>query len=253
MMCDSELIVSYLYDELDPAERRTFERHLASCDTCRDEVAGLREARSTLAAWTPPEPDLGFEIVQRPVRPAVRRWGSGIPAAWGLAAAAVLVLAAASALANLEVQVGGEGLVIRTGWNRVAPGAAASDTAAGTSAAAVQPAVDLVALAKRFDEIEASFAARPAAAAAHATAPSSGSQSDALRQMRQLLAEYEKRWQGELALVIAQVHRDVDAARRTDFVRFQQALAQVQGNNDAQVLWQRQVEDRLLRVVQQQR
>jgi anti-sigma factor RsiW len=250
MMCDSEQIVSYLYDELGSAERRSFERHLASCEACRVELAGLRQARTTLNAWTPPELDLGFEIVQRPPRTATRRWAFPLSPAWGGAAAAVLVLAAASAIANLEVQVGGEGLVVRTGWNRTAPATPATDTTAVSAQSVAQPSVDLAALTKRLGDIEAALAARPAVST---PVPSSGSQADVLRQVRQLIDDNYKRQQSELALMIGQVHRDVDIARRADFVRFQQALAQVQGNNDAQVLWQRQVEDRLLRVVQQQR
>ena len=38
--------------------------------------------------------------------------------ALGLAAAAVLVLAVASAIANLEVKYDANGLVVRTGWAR---------------------------------------------------------------------------------------------------------------------------------------
>jgi hypothetical protein len=52
---------------------------------------------------------------------------------------------------------------------------------------------------------------------------------------------------------MTQHHRDVDAPRRADFARLQQAVAQVQDLNDTQVLRWQAVEDRLLRVVQQQR
>ena len=71
-MCDSkELLVSYLYDELDAAEREEARRHLASCAECRAEVAGLRATQRHLATWAPPEPDLGFRIVRNsaPRRP----------------------------------------------------------------------------------------------------------------------------------------------------------------------------------------
>ena len=40
-MCDSkELLVGFLYDEIDPVSKRTFERHLATCSDCRFELAG---------------------------------------------------------------------------------------------------------------------------------------------------------------------------------------------------------------------
>ena len=39
-MCDSkELLVSFLYDEIDPVSRRAFRHHLTTCAECRDELA----------------------------------------------------------------------------------------------------------------------------------------------------------------------------------------------------------------------
>ena len=69
-MCDKELLVSYLYDEIDPASRRAIETHLASCPACREEAGGLRATRRQLADWAPPEYQLGFQIVSRPSPPA---------------------------------------------------------------------------------------------------------------------------------------------------------------------------------------
>jgi hypothetical protein len=254
MTCDSELIVGYLYDELTPAERQRFERHLAACEPCRIEATALRETRSSLAAWAPPAPDLGFEIVQRPA-PGRRRLSAFRPSpAWGLAAAAVLVLAAASAIANLEVQVGPQGLIVRTGWQRTEAPAAPAVSANNTGA---EPgsAPDVATLSARIGQLESALAARPSLSpepvAQTVVAPQAA---ELLRQVRQLIAESEKRQQGELALVVGQVHRDVEAARRSDFARLQQVFAQ-QGLSDAQVVrWQQlqQLEDRLLRVVQQQ-
>ena len=117
-MCDKELLLGYLYDELPPSDRQAFDRHLASCADCREEVSGLRGTRTHLTSWAPPEPDLGFEIV-RSARPAPARWRLMSPA-WGLAAAAVLTLAAAAAIANIDIRVGGDGVVVQTGWNRPA-------------------------------------------------------------------------------------------------------------------------------------
>ncbi|MGH3321915.1 MAG: anti-sigma factor [Streptosporangiaceae bacterium] len=48
---------AYAVDALDDIERRTFERHLATCETCAEEVRELREAGARLgaaAAETPP-------------------------------------------------------------------------------------------------------------------------------------------------------------------------------------------------------
>src|SRR5262245_21148708 len=110
-MCDQELIVGYLYGELSPSERETLDRHLASCAECRKEVDGLRATRTQLASWAPPEPDLGFHIVRAP-KQAPRRWWRPSPA-WGLAAAALLVLAVSAAIAHVEVRAGADGIVVR--------------------------------------------------------------------------------------------------------------------------------------------
>jgi hypothetical protein len=255
MTCDRELLVGYLYDDLAPAERQRFDRHLATCEPCRLEVAGLRDTRATLAAWAPPAPDLGFEIVPRRP-PAPSRLSVFRPSpAWGLAAAAVLVLAVASAIANLEVQVGPQGLVVRTGWQRPEPTAAPAVAATNATGAAPVSAPDVAALSARIAQLESALAARTSATMPVVQAATVPQATELLRQVRQLIAESEKRQRGELAVMVGQVHRDVEAARRTDFARLQQAFAQ-QGLNDAQVVrWQQlqQLEDRLLRVVQQPR
>ena len=43
---------AYAVDALDDIERAQFERHLAECPACRDEVAGLREAAAELSHTT---------------------------------------------------------------------------------------------------------------------------------------------------------------------------------------------------------
>ena len=45
-MCDKELLVGYLYDEMDPVERRAMEAHLLTCGVCRAELEGLRSDRT---------------------------------------------------------------------------------------------------------------------------------------------------------------------------------------------------------------
>ncbi len=44
-------LVAYLYDEIDPAERNSFETHLAVCGTCTDEFAELSFARLDVYEW----------------------------------------------------------------------------------------------------------------------------------------------------------------------------------------------------------
>src|SRR5262249_32129722 len=126
-MCDSkELLVGFLYDEIDPVSKRTFERHLLTCSDCRDELAELGATREQIALWAPPDADLGFRIVRGADTPAPRRsrFPFSFSPAWGLAAAALIMLAIGAAIANLDVRYGSEGLVVRTGWNHSADGQA---------------------------------------------------------------------------------------------------------------------------------
>jgi anti-sigma-K factor RskA len=93
---------AYAADALDDLERADFERHLAECDLCREEVRGFQETLVRLAegsAVTPPE-GLRLSVMEQirltpqqrrppasPSRPAARR----PRAAWVVAAASLLV------------------------------------------------------------------------------------------------------------------------------------------------------------------
>jgi anti-sigma factor RsiW len=242
-MCDKELLLGYLYDELPASDRQAFDRHLASCADCREEVSGLRGTRTRLTSWAPPEPDLGFEIV-RSARPAPARWWRASPA-WGLAAAAVLTLAAAAAIANIDIRVGGDGVVVQTGWNRPA----ASAPAQGAIQSALT-ATELSELQQRLEarvkDLESQLASRQAAAP---VAANTGRMSDAdLKLVRQLVNESEQRQQSELALRILQVNRDTEAARRADVDRLLAAYRQLQGTNFETSQRQKALEDHFMRV-----
>jgi hypothetical protein len=259
-MCDKELLVGYLYDEVEPSERRAFETHNLSCAECRGELKGLRATKTRLQAWAPPRPELAFQVVRGRPSASPRGWGNLSPA-WGLAAAAVLVLSVASAVANVEVRYGSDGLVVRTGWSRPAVATAGAAPATSVTAAAVrQPATEdaaairkeLQAVSLRVQELESELASRPALAAVHAT-PQQPASADLMRQVRLLVSESENRQERELALRISQVLRDVEGARRVDLDRMQRGLAEVQGVADTTILRQREMENHFLRVVQQPR
>ncbi|WP_299055821.1 hypothetical protein [uncultured Nocardioides sp.] len=89
------------HDAGDASARGAFERHLARCPDCRDEVAGLREAAGLLAATctTAPPPALRSEVLAqiRHVRPLppLAEPGSDGGRRRPLRAAAVVVLAVA--------------------------------------------------------------------------------------------------------------------------------------------------------------
>jgi anti-sigma factor RsiW len=245
-MCESnELLVAFLYGELDPSDRRAFEAHLTACGECRDELTALRATRAHIATWTPPEPDFGFRIVRGAVAPPAtpaRRFRF-VPA-MGLAAAAALVLAAAAAIANVEVRYGGDGLVVRTGWSRDA----------GVSNAAAQPAgatlVDWKAQAdvldRRLRDLEAA-AARAQSSAVQSAAGPDISDSEVLRRVRELLGQSETRQQRAFAVKLAELTNDIEAQRKLDLATIDQSMMRLQNTSGAEVKQYRDAIQRLYR------
>jgi len=93
-MCDDrERLIGYVYDECEAGERRTIEAHLESCGACREEIAALRGVRTDLLAWDVPDHGSVWTPFVK-TRPVV--WWRQMPA-WGLAAAASLMLLAGAA------------------------------------------------------------------------------------------------------------------------------------------------------------
>lgn len=239
-MCETELLIGYVYGELTLHERDAFDRHMASCAACRSEVDGLRGTRTYLESWTPPEPDLGFEIVRNPQRAKGGRWW-GLTPAWGLAAAAVLVGAVSVAVANVEVTTGGGAITIRTGWSRAAAPAA--------PASSVDTARELQRVDARMRELESEIDAVRAQPVASPVAVSSRmTDADMVKLVRQLIAQSEDRQQGELARRILQVNRDVEVARRTDLDRLGVGLEQVRRTTVDTYQRQKALEDHFMRV-----
>jgi hypothetical protein len=237
-MCDNADLVSYLYDDLDAAARESFERHLRGCAACREELAGLRAVRADLLQWAPPEPEFAFRLVAEPrvsaggpagrvLTPTVPSWWAWLQPAAGLAAAAVLVLAAAAGLARIEVHRGPDGWTLRTGSSS----GASLDSARMAAFAAHDvnlPADDgaFAALERRIAVLEAS--SRDAATVRNASLPPSrSSNEEILKVVHELLAQSETRQKGELALRIAQVIRDVEAQRVADLNRVQQGIGRI--------------------------
>ena len=235
-MCENkELLVGYVYDDVTLEQRAAFETHVRACAECRHEVAGLRATRGLLGAWAPPEADLGFQIVRHAVAPRGtvvpfrRRW---MPA-FGLAAAAVLVLAAASAIANLEIRYDNQGLAVRTGWAKSgpAPVGAVDPTSAAqpVTANASTVTADFAAVEQRLRALEASLAGQPVMAVTRV------SDTELLRQVRAMLRDAESRQEGFVTQRLLQVMQDVERQRRTDFAMLQQGSAQYQGITNARL------------------
>ena len=234
-MCDNQdLLVGYLYDDLAPEARAAFDAHLRVCAGCRQDVAALRSTREHLAAWAPPEPDLGFQIVRHVVEPRAKvvpfrtRW---MPA-FGFAAAAVLVLAVASAIANVEVRYDNDGLVVRTGWATApvapVPAPAQSEGAQLVNARVNAVPADFAAVEQRLRTMEAAIAARPAS-------PTRTADAELLRQVRAIVRDAEVRQDAALNQRLLQVWQDFEKVRRAEMAMLQQGNAQYQGVTNAEL------------------
>lgn len=250
-MCDKELIVGYLYDELPAAGRQAVEAHVAACAECRIELEELRTTRVHLALWAPPEPELGFRVIRGGAAP-----GSELPSrnrfvpAFALAAAAVIVLAAAAAIANIEVSYGN--VTVRTGWGAEPDRSAAVRSAAPASAqpVAVAASEEFAALDRRLREIESALSA--AGSGGVQTASAGMSDAELLQRVRQMVREAEARQETALAKRLLQIATDVQNARRADLALIQQGLGQYQGLTNAEIAQNRDMLNQFIRAATRQ-
>jgi hypothetical protein len=246
--CDNkDALVAYLYGEAEAEERRGVEAHLRVCPECRSELEAWQATRRNLTAWTPPEQRPAFRLGLVPVE----RPFASLYRAWGVAAAAVLVLAASAAVANLQIQYGPQGVSVRTGWQ--APAVPASAPAVLPASQSVRPAPDVwrVELAAVEARLRRELTERSTSASLVSAPPSSRPQAEVLRRVQQLIEESESRQQRQLALRMSELLRDVEVQRRSDLVRIQQGLSQVEGITGAEAARQREVLNYLVRVSQQ--
>jgi anti-sigma factor RsiW len=232
---DKQRLVSFLYGETSDRERAEVEAHLAGCAACAEEVDELRAVRGDLAAWQPPEAELGFRIVREPVTASRRSWA--VPAWAPVAMAAGVLLALA---ASVQVEYGNDAIVVRTGWATAgAPPAAGVQTTSATSgvpagqtASAVMSDADVrAAMASLESRLRAEMAntRTPSAAPASATAGTGFDRVALIRQVEALIEASERRQQRELAFRLAQAMQDVDTQRRSDLARIETGLGQIEG------------------------
>jgi len=252
-MCNTEQLVSYVYEELSASERVEFERHLSDCAECRQELAELRGTRHLLASWAPPQPEFNFHIVRGAAPPAAPSRRLAFVPQWALSAAAALLLAAGvAAVANLEVRYGTDGLVVRTGWMHGPAAGSPSGAPAGNAAQAtpvsassdqLQRNVEL--LAARLRDLEQAQAAQLTRAAAPARAAITAPE------LRRILAELESRQRTEMALQVSQVWKDFSAARMNDYTRLQDVVSRAQGVTNQQLRQHRDSIESLYRTASQ--
>lgn len=105
MNCDPEVLVGYLYDEIEPEPRAEVEAHLATCASCRAELEELSATGRVLRRWAEESAGPGLVFAEEPAGPGRRslpgwlRSGRGL----GLAGAAVAI-ALLLALGDFEGQ-----------------------------------------------------------------------------------------------------------------------------------------------------
>lgn len=253
------MLMAYLYDEITPADRAAFETHLASCARCRVERTALGGVRVQLERWSPPsfvsarQPAVGQPRAVVPtsaVPPAARDDGRSawrdVPA-WARAAAAVLVLGAAAGIANFNVHYDAQnGLTIHTGWAKPGTAPLAADDSASNTASREELAKLELQLRSEIRSIQAS--AVPAQGsrvvpASPVVRSAASSDADAMRQIKALVAESERRQQNELALRVAELMREVNSQRQADLRRIDQNLGLIQNKTGVEVMRNRQMID----------
>ncbi len=241
-MCDSkELLVSFLYDEIDPVAKRQFQKHLATCLDCRDELAELGATRAQIAMWTPPDSDLGFRIVREAESPK-RRWFQWSPA-WGFAAAAVVLLAISAAVANLDIRYGGDGLVVRTGWNH---NVEAGQQAAPTNVTPVDWKAQADQLDRRLRELEQAMSSRQGSPVQNAST-SEMSNDVLLQRVRDIVGQSETRQQRAFTSRLAEMTREFDARRQLDLATIDQGMTRLQNTSGAELRQYRELVNRQFR------
>jgi hypothetical protein len=266
---DKEQLVAFLYDDIDPVSRRRVEEHLRVCEACAAEIATLGTVRRVLAEWQPPETVLDVAIPHSEARPSqdglahspdapagsrgevVRpaRWGNppALPA-WAQAAAAVLVVGAGLAIANIQMRYDANGLVVTTGWMTPAPSSQAAATAVVPVSAPAQSEAWQTALASLERELRGEIQSARTQPTPVSMPADRAADAPTMERVSALIEESERRQKRELALRLTQVVRDIELQRRTDNRRNVQAIGQFEGMAGAEIQRQRQALDYIMRV-----
>ena len=247
---DHGALVSYLYDECAPNERRAISAHVAICRECAEELTSLGATREQLATWTPPEVQLGFRVVSdspssNVLRPS--RWWQKPTPAWAQAAAAGLIFATGLTLGALR----GVTSPADRGPTGSAPQQANVTTFAANTTSVTR--ADLAALEQRLrSELLQGRSTRSTVSTSNTSDLAAAAQGDAriLERVRAMIQDSEQRQQRELALRTAEVVRDFDTQRRDDLTRIERTMGQMDGTTGVEVAQQRQMLNYLMRVSQ---
>jgi anti-sigma factor RsiW len=215
---DSGGLVAYLYDECSPSERELIAAHLERCATCASEIAALSATRKALAAWTPPDLALGFQITRSDAAPAkilepkIAWWRAPLPA-WAQAAAALVIFAAGLSLG-----------VARNGSSAQVQTAAVAPSGSPTTVAGVSRD-ELAELEQRFkaelSQLRSTSAATPAAGR--------GSDDAVVQRVKTLIEESEANQRRDFTLRMVDLADVIERQRRVDLAQIGNSMGQFRG------------------------
>jgi hypothetical protein len=237
---DKNALVAYLYEECEPELRDEISGHLTRCDSCSSEIEGLGWTRRRLAVWTPPMPELGFQM-KVPAQDARLPWWRAPLPAWAQAAAAVVIF----------------GVGLSVGLARAPVTAPPVAPTQPSPAVLVTPAntvsqTDLSQLEERLKSEMAQM--RTASPVRQVT---SSSDDEIMKKVEALLTQSEERQRREFTLRQVEMARDFEAQRRVDMASVRETVGQFQGVTGTEIRQQREAIDRInnyiIRVGQQGR
>lgn len=235
---DQGALVGYLYDECTPLERDAIASHLTRCVSCANEVSGLSSTRRALAAWAPPEIDLGIQITRkadtdaaqpagsvlsftRPQPASTTSWWKAPLPAWAQVAAAMAIFAA-----GLSVGVMRDGARATEVHEAAAP---STQTIAGPSKD------DLAQLEQRLRNEMAQLAHTSTPAAAPAPVAARPNDDAIIQQVKTMIDASERKQNIDFTERIVRQNATFEAQRRYDLESVSTRIGTLQGQTGAQL------------------
>lgn len=236
---DKNALVAYLYEECEPELRDAISGHLTRCDSCSSEIDGLGWTRRRLEVWTPPMPELGFQMPV-PVQEARVPWWRAPMPAWAQAVAALLIF--------------GVGLSVGLARGPVPESQVAANPPAAAAEKTPANGATRTELAQLEERIKAEIAQLRNVTPVRQVV--SASDEEVMKKVEALVAQSEEKQRREFTLRSVELARDFEAQRRIDMASVREAVGQFQGVTGTEIRQQREAIDRinsLIRVGQQGR